>query len=417
MRVDTVIDWVISNKEWFLQGLGAMLFLGTLSLAGRFLFKKAPLQETASTTIEQDVSGAAAINVTAAGDQSGTSIQSYGSGSSVVQHQVVNVGVTIEEARKVALDVYRENALQLSGIAQDLARARVDSLTEDFLAKLASQNRPDALDAMKDPDFLHTFFEAQRAYARSGEQAQEELLVQLLVERADQGDRDLQQLVLNRAVQALPLLSQQHVDVMTLMWLVRDVRNSGLDSLVPLHQYLLANWSPLVASIPRNRAFFEYLESTGVASIEVFASSQLAEILRATYPGFFLKPVPEDELARIVGEQGGFDNLFTPPLRGGSGRQFRFIDKKLLDEEVQRTGRASESVRVDLVNLFDSCAMDNAAIAEELIALDPPIAQLNTLWMETPLTNTRLTPVGRAIAHANATRRGLEKVSLSVWLQ
>ena len=110
---------------------------------------------------------------------SGTAIQAGGSVT------LINTGLSYSDVREVALDVFRANFFELSGIAKDTARARAEQVTEEFLSKLEKEN-PNGLGKANDPDFQYALFTVQREYARTGDKDLGDLLVDLLVDRSKQ---------------------------------------------------------------------------------------------------------------------------------------------------------------------------------------------------------------------------------------
>lgn len=107
---------------------------------------------------------------------------------------VVNQGLTYTEARSAALDVFRANFYELAGIARDIASQRASELTEQFLTKLQLDN-PDALKRASSPDFQAALFTAQKEYAISGDEDLASVLVDLLVARSEQQQRNMLQIV------------------------------------------------------------------------------------------------------------------------------------------------------------------------------------------------------------------------------
>src|SRR5713226_5988119 len=102
-----------------------------------------------------------------AGDNS-TNVQA----ASITIHQ----GVTVSEARELALDVFRANFFELAGEAKEIARVRAEEITEDFLGRLQTEH-VEGLQRSQEPDFQHALFTVQKEYARVGERDLGALLV------------------------------------------------------------------------------------------------------------------------------------------------------------------------------------------------------------------------------------------------
>ena len=93
----------------------------------------------------------------------------------------VQLGLTYEEVRQAALDVFDANFHKLSLAAADIARSRAEHLVEEYLNRLQA-DAPEALSEMADPDMQYVLYTAQREYARQGDEDLGDLLVQLLVD-------------------------------------------------------------------------------------------------------------------------------------------------------------------------------------------------------------------------------------------
>lgn len=78
--------------------------------------------------------------------------QRAGDHSRNLQAQTINItGITVSEARQLALDVFKANALELAGIARDLFESRGREFVDRYLEEL-QRRRPEAISALQDPD-------------------------------------------------------------------------------------------------------------------------------------------------------------------------------------------------------------------------------------------------------------------------
>jgi hypothetical protein len=175
-------------------------------------------------------------------------------------------GVSATEARQIALDVYDANFLKLAGVADDVARDRAERITREFVETLQARN-PSGLANMGDPDMLRALYAAQEGYACSGEDDLEKALVDLLVDRAGQTERDLKTHVLNQAIATLPKLTMKQRAAVTVVFCVKNTRYNGPFNLSDFYHYLTRYLVPFVADIPDNSADFGYMEYTGVGSV------------------------------------------------------------------------------------------------------------------------------------------------------
>src|SRR5690625_3839510 len=97
--------------------------------------------------------------------------QKSGDKSTNIQAEEINInqGLSYSEVKEVALDVFKSNFYELSGIAKETARERAETITEEFLQKLNDEN-PSGFKKADDPDFQHALFTVQKEYARTGDE-------------------------------------------------------------------------------------------------------------------------------------------------------------------------------------------------------------------------------------------------------
>ena len=177
---------------------------------------------------------------------------------------VINTGVTVTEARCIALDIFKSNFLAMTGVAEQTVRERVEKITNEYLEQLEKRN-PSLLATVQDPDMLQSIYSAQKGYACSGEEDLESALIGLLIERSEQTGRNLETLVLNQAIECLPKLTIGQRKAITISFLVHHTRYVGPLALPALYQCLTSNFAPF-AKIPSNTAAdYRYLQLVDVA--------------------------------------------------------------------------------------------------------------------------------------------------------
>src|SRR5690349_2068391 len=148
--------------------------------------------------------------------------QTAGDYSHNLQAQTINItSITVAEARQIALDVFKANALELAGVARQLFESRGREFIELYLQEL-SKRRPECMQSFADPDMQYAIFTAQRDSARSGDQDLSDLLVDILVDRAAEQPRTLKRIVLDEALATAPKLTTQEYDLLSLAFLLRN---------------------------------------------------------------------------------------------------------------------------------------------------------------------------------------------------
>jgi hypothetical protein len=216
--------------------------------------------------------------------------QSGGDASANIQagHDVViHKGLSAEEARSIALDVFHANFLKLRDVAEEVAVARAEKITRDFLDQLL-QRQPDGLGQMQDPDVLQAVFNAQSGYVRSGDEDLEQALIDLLVDRAGQEVRDIKAVVLNEAIATLPKLTADQRSAIAVCFLVRYTMYSGPLELPAFYAYLDQNLAPLADEPPRRKSAYQHIQYTGTGSLSAF-TVYLENVFSESAKGFFTR--------------------------------------------------------------------------------------------------------------------------------
>lgn len=156
---------------------------------------------------------------------------------------VINVGVSASEARAIALDVAKATFHELSGAAREMASGRVEEITDKVIEKL-EREFPDGLQKAKDPDFQYALFTVQKQYARNGDKDLGDLLVDLLVDRSKQDQRDILQIVLNESIETAPKLTEAQLSNLAIIFLFRYTQNQGIGNHQMLGTYFDCNVLP-----------------------------------------------------------------------------------------------------------------------------------------------------------------------------
>lgn len=330
---------------------------------------------------------------------------------------VVHVGLTYDEVRQVARDVYNANALELAGNAERIARERADRLVSDLLEKLrVSHPKPPA--ALGDPDMQSAIFEAQRTAARVDGPEVADLLVGLLVDRANQPTRDLLQVVLSEAVSTVGRLTPGQFDALTIVFLLKHTCSHSVRDLPSLAIYLRQYVWPFLASAADTRASFQHLEYAGCGAISL-GSRDLGTALGQNYPHCFLGSVAESDVIAAVGNSMG-EQVLKQLLK------CRFFTRTettalrlshLFDTEAEMLC-ASVGVGSDVMEKIWGmlrAKVKGVDVLKDLRGAYEQTPVLEKWWAEFP-THFQLTSVGIAIAHANLRRKGLKGFNLAIWI-
>lgn len=337
---------------------------------------------------------------------SATAIQAGGS-------VTINVGVTSSEVREIALDVAKATFYELSGAAKETATIRVEEITDQVIKKL-EKDFPAGLQKAKDPDFQYALFTVQKEYARNGDKNLGDLLVDLLVDRSKQDQRDILQIVLNESLSTAPKLTDTHLAALAVIFLFKYTQNATVANHQSFGEYLDKHLLPFVSKLSKNQAGYQHLEFSGCGSIG-FGGNSLEGILGTLYQGQFLKGFDQSEITNRAISVGLDSRFFIPCLNDISKLQVNANSKENLGKHLDAQGVSPED-RAKILELFDLGKMSEPEIKEKLITIRPYMAGVFETWTNSAMQTFTLTSVGMAIGHANIKRLIGEFASLSIWI-
>jgi hypothetical protein len=322
-------------------------------------------------------------------------------------------GMTYPEVRQVALDVFKSNFYELAGEARNIASERAEQVTEEFLSKLQIEN-PDGFAKAQDPDFQYALYTVQKEYARTGDEDLGGLLVDLLVDRSKQDQRDILQTVLNESLSVAPKLTQDQLACLAVTFLFKYTQNHGIGNHAQLGEYFDRMIKPFSENLSKKQASYQHLEFSGCGSISM-GSSKLEKILGTTYQGLFLKGFDESEIEKKGISIGKDPRFFIPCLNDDQKTQVRVNSKETLEKNMDQFEIPNED-KPKLIQLFNLGKMNDQEIKEKCIEIRPYLDNVFDTWSDSQMQNFTLTSVGIAIGHANIKRLVGEFANLSIWI-
>lgn len=342
-----------------------------------------------------------------AGDQS-TNLQ----GGSIVIHQ----GISYADAKEIALDVYKANFLTLAQDAASMAVQRAEKLTDDFLSRL-QEEVPDTMESMRDPSMQMAIFNAQREYAKTGDSELEDLLVDILIERAKETERTIRQIVLDESLTIAAKLTPDQMDALTVNFLITRTKNHRLLSLSALEDYLDKQLLPFAGNLSDSESCYAHLEYAGCGStVQLGGWGKIEARFRDSYPGLFCKGVTGEELAQVLTDPDNYRAVLVPCLHDPTRVQVNAMDIEVIKKHCKDNGFDAEGEK-KLCALFDKSRMSEAEVKDYFLRIRPKLKELFALWDESMLSHFTLTTVGIAIAQANFRRKTGQKLDLSIWVK
>jgi hypothetical protein len=322
-------------------------------------------------------------------------------------------GATLEEVREIALAVFQQNFLELRGLAEDIARARAEKITHDFLEEMQAR-APLALPSASDPDMQRAIFEAQREYACSGDEDLEAVLVDLLVDRASETTRETRTIVLNEAIQAAPKLTTAQRRAIAVCFLVKYTRYAGPSMLEAyLQVYVKHHLAPLADGIPTKPSAYQHIAYVGAGSVGI-GTTAFIEAIRRSGRGFFTRGVTVDELPEPI--EGMADNrqLLIPCLREPTRMQSAAMSDDSLNALLKEIGEPD--LEASLRQVHHAGGLSDDEIRQELVAAAPELGGMIDAWTNSDLSRLTLTTVGLAIGHGYWRRVTGGDAPLAIWV-
>jgi hypothetical protein len=322
--------------------------------------------------------------------------------------------MTIAEVKEIALDVMRANLLEFKGRAQEKALERGAEITDKFLAKLAEGN-PEGLQQAETPDFQDALFTIQKEYAKAGDPDLGDLLVDLLVDRTKQQERDILQIVLNESLHTAPKLTDGQIAALSAIFLLRSVQNNRLSNVAALGKFLEYHIGPILQKISYSDSTFHHLEFAGCGTASTFEGTSLEGIWTQLYGGMFRNGFDGSKLDALQLGPEAKKRLTMPCLNDSAKFQVAALNMEVLEEKLASNSVGPEDTQL-LKNLLSEGTFSEPEIRASVLSVAPSLTELMDKWTKTPISKFNLTSVGMAIGHANIKRFAGEFASLKIWI-
>lgn len=341
--------------------------------------------------------------------------QSSGDNSTNIQANSLTIhqGLTVAEARQIALDVYKSNLYEMAGIAANIARDRVEKITDAYLEKTIKVH-PEGIQKANDPGFQFALRTVQKEYAKTGDDDLADILVDLLIDQTKHDARTLIQIVLTESLETAPKLTSQQLSALALVFYFKYTQNQIVGNLELLSHVLEVHIKPFVTDFAQSNASFQHLEFCGCGSVAI-GGITLEKALLEHYRGIFLEGFDASEVTTREISIGLDPRFFIPCLNDGTKFQVKARNKKDLDAALRRheiNDEDSQKIR----SLFDIGIMPENKVRDGVCNKVPYMAHVFDAWNKSPMKSFTLTSVGIAIAHANIKRHAGEFADLRIWI-
>lgn len=347
--------------------------------------------------------------------------QSVGDGSMAVQTTgdvTINHGVSPEQMLEIFSAVSKQIETFTSA-SKTLIESRLGEFKESILEKFEKDPKANP-EAFADPDFQHTLFAAQKAYARSGDKELHDTLLGLVVERSKQGTRTRLSLSLNDAIEKAGLLTSEEFSALSFAFYFKNIQQTDIQNPKQLSDIIVQTLLAVSKNVPTEPMAYSYLESIGCAKTGVggFRLNPAFEILKDRYPYTLTLGGTREELEALFPDPiiPRSINLIGQAPLDNSRFQFKVSNTAML-----KTLLASFGIPVDIAQKHEDICRANPASAESFLSNIPArrkdVEFIFDRYDNSQVREITLTSAGVALGHTNLTALGLINADLSIWIK
>ncbi|MGR4850453.1 LPO_1073/Vpar_1526 family protein [Streptomyces sp. LARHCF252] len=335
--------------------------------------------------------------------------QKGGNGSTNIQAQVVQCGVSYDDAKSIAMDVFIDNFAKLSQTAHRLAIERADEFTENYLSEL-HEREPAAVENIEDPGIQSDILEAQAGFARSGDRDLGEVLVDILVDRTARTERTTASLALSAAINTAQKLTGPHFAALSTLFVFKQLRIKEVTDPQSLYRRMSICLTPMREDMARlSNSDIHYLTALGCITAPM-GSPPIHQTLHQTYPGLFYEGIdislapkrfsgaPEDGPESVVAKFKDTPAV-APSFRDPTKFQIAAVDHSALKRIITENGLQEHGSYLE--RALTARPVNGDTVMSEMRTHDSALGGIVDAYNATSLINCRNTAIGTAIAHAS----------------
>lgn len=341
--------------------------------------------------------------------------QRVGAGALAIQAKgnvAYQEGLSADEVRTIANLAVKAEFYQLSQMAADVAGGRAQRVCDDFLAKLEVEN-PGGLRLANEPDFQYTLFAAQKAFALTGNEDLERLLVELLVRRTKEDTQNLRKIVLAESIEVLSKITVGQINSLTVAFVLRRTQNFSVRSLDEFLKYSDIHIKPFVDKMATGKATYRHLQYANCGAVDPGAAD-IYSIVSQSYPGILQSGFEATEAEFLALSPAG-KKLIIPSEYVENKLQVFGKDVKDIHEFPDRIGISREDINI-LEILINRQKVPADIFYAKLRSLRSYWATLLDVWESSDAKSFNLTSVGIAIGHATLKQQIPDFADLSIWI-
>lgn len=311
-------------------------------------------------------------------------------------------GLSYEDARQIAIDVFKANYYEFSEKAAKKALERAEEITEDFLKRFFEDDGHDKA-KLEEPAVQSSIFEVQKAYAKTGDKDLQQRLLDTLLARVDSEERHINQIVLDEAITVLSKLTDNEVKLLSFIASTFKVIYTNVDTIAAFNSFLT---DALLKFFPDNISDAEltHLQYCGCYTLPMGGPHgyySLPEYLGLRYKGLLTHGFSELEFIEATGglKLASLNHFIINNPRNPEVFQFNALNDNIFNQCLAQLDLGERGKL--LKALWDKTAMKKNEVEKLLIDMNPRFKRLILVYRNALLPAMQLTPVGYAIAIIN----------------
>jgi hypothetical protein len=351
--------------------------------------------------------------------------QDAGDGSLQIQADkiVVIQGVTEARASEIALAKAKQILEEYHAQGRQIADSRIGIFDSGLIAHFAERG---LLQVFADPGFQVLLRKAQMQAAVTGTDEDNQLLIQLLAERAQYSKRPIH-LAVSKATEAIESLEPDDIMGLTTLWLILVTQPPNSDPTIGLQQRDQSFRGVLNSgNLPSNLGWLDSLAMLDLASVDMGPAGALLNSWKASddilfagrAPGYVCKGIAADEAPKLRNRLDAIANdgsryLVAHEFNPGHYR-LDILNPNAWDlmAELHSYTPAQVQQFMDLTVEFDFLTVDEETKkrAADCMRTNFPDTKIAHDWFEDvrQYAFARLTNAGKVLAFSNCQRLGLQ---------
>jgi hypothetical protein len=343
----------------------------------------------------------------------GGQLQRAGSNSLQIQAAGdVNLGVSEDRAREIALDTARQVLSTFTHEANSVIQDRILKLDDRVIAALVRENR---LQVFADPGFQRTYRKAQEGAAASERDADYDLLAALLVDRAARGRQRTIRAGIERSIEIVDRIDEEALRGLTIFQAVMQYSPTAGDIDLGLQTIARLLSQLLDGPLPRGSDWLDHLDILDAVRVNSGGGLRKFHDFWPTshMPGYMsVGAVDSGEPKTWMFASTAIPWQLAPhKLKDGFVRVNAPSKAVFLEQFSMLPQSLTEQLFNDAESVFHLSEIDESC-REPLMGLIRAIPELKQIedWWDQIAGAVSVTAVGRVLARANAERLDSEKI-------